>query len=308
MNDDVRIYAFCGRKRSGKGVLSNVLKEKRDAVIVTVANYLKQLCCSILECDLDTLNKKKDDGTFFSLYPDDRWFNIIHDKTNITIDDIRHDIDGIEFTNIRQMLQIIGTDCIRKHAPQWHVNCMKDDIKKYLENGKIIAVDDVRFPNERKAIEELGGVCYYIVRPMNICVSNHESETSLTWNMFDDRHIIINEDSLQTFIDNFKWHLENNFDESKNYSLFLSEKFHYTEMNVLFGQDKNELVSEIIMQNKDYGPFINYGIIRFKPYTKDTERMFLNSVYRKTTTNNNSDAYYILYNPLINENLKLYIT
>ena len=25
-----KIYAFCGRKRSGKGVLSNIIKEKYD--------------------------------------------------------------------------------------------------------------------------------------------------------------------------------------------------------------------------------------------------------------------------------------
>lgn len=303
-----RIYAFCGRKRSGKGVLSNIIKEKYDGVIVTVANYLKYICCDILECSLDELNSNKDNGITFSLYPDERWVDIIHTKTDIDRDLIKADIFNIEFTNIRQMLQVIGTDCIRKHNPNWHVNCMKSDLKKYISEGKVIAVDDVRFPNERKAIEELGGECYFIIRPMNIGVSNHISETSLLWNMFDDNHIIINEDDLETFKNNFIIHCDNNFENDKTHSLFLAEKFHYTDMNILFGQEHNTLVDEILSQNKEYGPFIRNGVIRFKPTSFQLHREFVSRIYRKNITDDiNPDTYYIVYNPLINENLKLYL-
>ena len=38
-----KIFAFAGRKRSGKGLLSLGLKEKMDnVVILTIANYLKE--------------------------------------------------------------------------------------------------------------------------------------------------------------------------------------------------------------------------------------------------------------------------
>jgi hypothetical protein len=303
-----KILAFAGRKRSGKGVLSNIIKEKYDGVIVTVANYLKFICCDILNCTLDELNQKKDNGTTFSLYPDERWFKIISGKTGIDVKLIENDLSGINFTNVRQMLQVIGTDCIRKHNPDWHVNCMIKDIKSYISNGKTVAVDDVRFPNERKAIEELGGECFFIIRPINANISNHISETALTWNMFDEKHIIINEDTLNEFKENFEWHLDNNFAENKIHSLFLSEKFHYSDMNILFGQFQNEIVNEIISQNKNYGPFIRSGVIRFSASTTEIHRWFLNSIYRKNCKNDiNSDTYYIVYNPLINENLKIYL-
>lgn len=303
-----KIFAFAGRKRSGKGVLSNIIKKKYDGVIVTVANYLKFICCDILNCTLDELNQKKDNGTVFSLYPDERWFKIISIKTGIDVKLIENDLSEIHFTNVRQMLQVIGTDCIRKHNPDWHVNCMIEDIKMYISNGKTVAVDDVRFPNERKAIEELGGECFFIIRPINANISNHISETALTWNMFDDKHIILNESSLDKFEKNFEWHLDNNFSENNMYSLFLSEKFHYTKMNILFGQNKNEIVDEIILQNKDYIPFIKKGIIRYKTVSDKQHRQFLRDIYRKYNINDiNFNGYYILYNPLINENLKIYL-
>lgn len=303
-----KIYAFCGRKRSGKGVLSNIIKEKYDGIIVTVANYLKYICCDILKCGLDELNQKKDDGTVFSLHPDSRWFDIINHKTGIDIELIKNDISGIEFTTIRQMLQVIGTDCIRKHNPNWHVNCMKEDLKKYISEGKTVAIDDVRFPNEREAIEELGGECFFIVRPMNISVSNHISETALIWDMFDEKHIIINEDSLETFKENFIWHLDNNFSENKIHSFFLSEKFHYVDMNILFGLSQTEIVDEIIKQNKEYEPFIKNGIIRFKAISEEMHKTFLMNIYRKFLSDSMSvNNYHIIYNPLINENLKIYL-
>ena len=42
-----------------------------------------------------------------------------------------------------------------------------------------------RFPNEVKMINELGGDCWFIVRPKMDNVSNHESETALKWQDFD---------------------------------------------------------------------------------------------------------------------------
>lgn len=308
MIENNKIYAFAGRKRSGKGVLSNILKDKYDAEIVTVANYLKYLCCDILECDLEALNTKKDDGTVFSLCPDERWYSIINEKTGISISDIKNDISNIEFTNIRQMLQVIGTDCIRKHNEQWHVNCMKEDIKRYLSEGKLVAVDDVRFPNEKKAIEELGGICYFIVRPINNNVSNHVSETSLVWNMFDENHIIINDSSLEGFRNKFISHLENNMNDLDSDFLLSERTDIYTSMNVSFGLTKLPIIDDIISQNKDNKNFLEKGIISFKPSNTDTHRDFLSRVYNKSSDGDiGCHASYILYNPLINENLKVYL-
>jgi hypothetical protein len=79
-----------------------------------------------------------------------------------------------------------------------------------INKDKDYVIDDVRFPNEKKMIEELGGECWFIVRPTLDNISNHESETSITWNNCWNR-IIINDSTLpillfkwETFISNYK--------------------------------------------------------------------------------------------------------
>ena len=62
MTDKRKIIGFAGRKRSGKTCLAKVLQENEGAVIITIADYLKRLCCKLLEMSYDELieTKKKD--------------------------------------------------------------------------------------------------------------------------------------------------------------------------------------------------------------------------------------------------------
>lgn len=191
-----KIIAFAGRKRSGKTELSNFLKEEYDAVVITIASYLKELCANILSCDMNELLHMKDDGTIFEYNLNKKCLNILHDKTKISKDVIEKEIGNVTFTNVRQMLQVIGTDLIRKYNPNWHVEQMINEIKSY--NGtRLITIDDVRFPNEKEAIEQLGGEVFFIIRTSNcLNVSNHISERSLTWKAFDDNHIILNDSTV----------------------------------------------------------------------------------------------------------------
>lgn len=192
-----RIIAFAGRKRSGKTELSKFLKEEYDAVIITIASYLKELCAELLSCDINELLLMKDDGTVFEYNLNEKWLNILHNKTNIAKDVIEKEMGNITFTNVRQMLQIIGTDLIRKYNPNWHVEQMVNEIKSY-DGTRLITIDDVRFPNEKEAIEQLGGEVFFIIRTSNcLNVSNHISERSLTWKAFDDKHIIVNNDTVE---------------------------------------------------------------------------------------------------------------
>ena len=87
-----KIYGFAGRKRSGKGVLCNVIKENdKNVVILTIANYLKQMCCDILGIDLTLLNERKDNGYKYNIKPTNKWYDIIHNRTQIPIDTIIND-------------------------------------------------------------------------------------------------------------------------------------------------------------------------------------------------------------------------
>ena len=307
-----KLFGFCGRKRSGKTTLSKIVAEKYNGVILTVANYLKYMCCDILECSIDELNTKKDDGTTFSIYADERWLDIISNQTGIQREVIKNDLYGIEFKNIRQVLQIIGTDCIRKHQPDWHVNCLKKDIVVNLSKGKTVAVDDVRFPNEREAIEGFNGECYFIVRPITSCISNHISETALMWNMFDEKHVIINDSDIDTLSTNFKKHLDYDFTANFKYPILQYEKLgqYMFGHNKYFGLEKTPIIDKIIEQNKNTDLFNESGAFRFKPSSIEEYNTFLNELYIDHYPYHNieyGNIYYLVYNPLIIENLKKWI-
>ena len=83
-----------------------------------------------------------------------------------------------------------------------------------MNNEQKYVIDDVRFPNERKMIEELGGTCWFIIRPKLDNVSNHLSETALKWQEFEN--IIVNDKSLEYL--KYRWNIfiEDDYIESLN--------------------------------------------------------------------------------------------
>lgn len=250
-----KIIAFAGRKRSGKTELSNFLKEEYDAVVITIASYLKELCANILSCDMNELLRMKDDGTIFEYNLNKKCLNILHDKTKISKDVIEKEIGNVTFTNVRQMLQVIGTDLIRKYNPNWHVEQMINEIKSY--NGtRLITIDDVRFPNEKEAIEQLGGEVFFIIRTSNcLDVSNHISERSLTWKEFDDNRIIFNNDTIDKVKEKLqKWYTE---------VLTLIEKdiVNIPKTAREFGYTWNKEVENIVEKIKNDETFNTKGIV-----------------------------------------------
>jgi hypothetical protein len=71
-----------------------------------------------------------------------------------------------------------------------------------IDTNKDYVIDDVRFPNEKALVEELGGDCWFVVRTTLDNISNHESETSIKWNDCWNK-IIINDTTLSNL--KFKW-------------------------------------------------------------------------------------------------------
>lgn len=250
-----KIIAFAGRKRSGKTELSKFLKEEYNAVIITIASYLKELCAELLSCNMNELLQMKDDGSVFEYKLNEKWLNILHNKTNIPKDIIEKAIGNVTFTNVRQMLQVIGTDLIRKYNPNWHVEQMVNEIKSY--NGtRLITIDDVRFPNEKEAIEQLGGEVFFIIRTSNcLNVSNHISERSLTWGAFDDNHIILNDSTVDKL--------------QKKLQMWYNEVLTLIEKDIInipmsareFGFIWNTEVKQIIEKIKEDETFDSKGIV-----------------------------------------------
>lgn len=270
-----RIIGFAGRKRSGKSELATFLHEQFGAVIITIASYLKQMCCELLECSYSELSLMKDNGTTFSKTVTKKWVDIINNKTNIDKEIIINEIGGITFTNVRQMLQVIGTNLIRQHNPNWHIEQMLKEINSF-DNNTLIAIDDVRFPNEKEAIEQLGGEVIFIIRTHDcLNVSNHISERSLTWRNFEENCVIFNENTINEFINKF-FHWYNQETET------LGSKLKEYSKNNDFGLELNEEVIEVVNNIKTNGEeFNNIGIIKHNGQT--------------------------IYNPYVTENIKRWL-
>lgn len=305
-----KIIAFAGRKRCGKTTLAKYLKEEENAVIITIADFLKHLCCKLMNMSYEDLIINKDNNYTFDIIPDERWFKIIDNETHIGVDNIKKELHDKHITSIRQLLQVIGTDVIRKYDEDWHVNKMIEEINSYSDD-KLIVIDDVRFPNEKNAILNLGGDVFFIIRSNSLSVSNHPSETALKWQDFEDDKVIINNYSnVDAFLLNFKVHYVNHFDIFIPKSILLSENEDYKNCSK-FGyeniKDCENLLYRILQQIKTDKLFWDFGLIKFKTCDRNLAEKYIKYV---DTNVKNLDYYcniFITNNPLIVENLKVYL-
>lgn len=189
------LIGFAGRCYSGKSELAKICEEY-GYKIMSFGYPLKKLISDLLSVSIEDINrlKKVDSEYFFK----DMDMMFISKETEIPYEYVKEVIENKTFKNTREIMQFIGTDLIRKYNNDWHVN----RIKSMLEPNEKYVFDDVRFPNERKMIEDLGGNCWFIVRPKLDCISNHESETSLRWQEFDN--VLVNDKDLGTLQLNWK--------------------------------------------------------------------------------------------------------
>lgn len=201
------IIGLAGRKESGKTELALICNEYGYKTI-SFATPLKTLIANLLGITIKQVNELKKVNNTYVLQNMDLVF--LSQETDIPLDIVKEKCGEKSFKNTREIMQYIGTDLIREYNPNWHVNKTKETI--LLDKEQSYVIDDVRFPNERKMIEELGGTCWFIVRPKLDNVSNHLSETALKWQEFEN--IIINDKSLEYL--KYRWNIfiEDDYNES----------------------------------------------------------------------------------------------
>lgn len=105
-------------------------------------------------------------------------------------------LDVLQGKTPRHAMQTLGTE--------WGRDCIDENLwvrsglaraKAYLEQGRSVVLDDIRFPNEAQAIEDAGGFMVRVVRPGAEITVPHPSEGSLAdW---DFAATIINDSSLE---------------------------------------------------------------------------------------------------------------
>ena len=191
------VIGFSGRMRSGKTELSKIC-EQHGFKILYFALPLKQLCADIMGMTIEELNNAKNANTPINITLNEEICEYLSQETDISLSDTREVCLLKTIHSVRELLQFIGTDYIREYNTDWHVN----KIKEMINPNENYAIDDVRFLNEKRMIEELGGDCWFVTRTTLDNISNHISETSIKWGDCWNK-IIINNSTLQEL--QFKW-------------------------------------------------------------------------------------------------------
>ena len=193
-----KIISFSGKKSSGKSEMCKI-SEKYGYTPISFADSLKEIVCNCLNISRSQLEKEKDNKNVYNL---EKNIKFISEKTLIDENIVSKLIVEKNFNSIREILQIIGTDLIRTHDPDWHVNRTREILENNPE--KYYCCGDTRFKNEKMLIEDLNGQTFYIIRPNNNVVDTHVSENELSSDHFSN--IIVNNKSkreLEDYIDNY---------------------------------------------------------------------------------------------------------
>lgn len=308
-----RIFGFAGRMRSGKGILAHAVEENFDGEIITVADALKKLVIEIIPhvcSNIMELNAVKNRGDILDCGISDKDIKLISDRTSVPYEDVERECKNKgQWVDVRDMLQFIGTNIIRKYNPDWHVEKLIANIQNSSKDT--VCVDDVRFPNERQAIEKLGGTVFFVIRPQSEILTNHPAETSLAWQNFLNKRIIINDSSESVLQENFTQAVKDNFRWQSENRIFLSANEGYFADNVNFGYEhRNEHLQLIygMIRNKTQSYFQKHGIIIYDANNATEANNFVIRVKKQSKEIYHCGHRFVLYNPLIFENLKMYLT
>ena len=283
------IIGLCGRLKSGKTELAKVC-ENFGYERIYFALPLKRLCADLLDTSIEQLNKAKAERYEIGVTIGKDMCEIISEETNIPLDKVMSVCNGVTIKDVRHMLQFIGTDLIREYNVNWHV----DKMREMLDKDKNYVIDDVRFPNEKKLIEELGGDCWFVTRTTLENISNHSSETSITWKQCFNK-VIINNSTLHNLI--FKWEVF-----MDNYSR--SSQIRDEEFNNILQNGLNEDIAplsmlDVLLISKAFFTYVP------KEFNKgDIDEITMNedkSVFVKHT----NGSIEVIDNPLTIEDLKI---
>ena len=281
------IVGLAGRMGSGKSTLSNELL-KKGFKKVAFADYLKKSLSETYEIDLYRMYNpvKKSELLENDILWNENYANKLFNICNIN--DFNIKIENKKFSTLRELMQYVGSDVLRVYDKDFHV---KKTIEQLSDNENYV-FDDFRFPNELEALQKKGTKCYFILRPENNVISNHISETSLNWSNFDNH--IINDDSIQKFIDNFiNYEYKSNKDKYNIFSFLYPDKdsAYFAGLLSAIGTIKKEDKPKIHLK------CTNENIIKqFASFVNATD-----NVYKEK-----EDFILSFYSPYIIENLKFW--
>lgn len=222
----MKIIGFIGPKGSGKDTAAGILvKAKKARNKLSFAGPLKEICSEVFDISLNNFNDPalKELPLAKPIQLNSRVLRQVKIACAARLPEIDPEtemfryvstcpINGVEHRickTPRELLQIIGTDLIRKNMyKDWHLEAAFSDlVLGKLAPSATYCVTDIRFPNELELLQNKFGdafTAYYVERPeaeKALEESTHESEKNVIVlrSMIGDKNVLKNTKGLKEF-------------------------------------------------------------------------------------------------------------
>lgn len=149
------LIGITGQKFSGKSTVAKMLSEMLGYKVVSFADKLKDITCVLSGCTRENLEDY--DFKEGQLIPKYLWAYC----------------GDAEMPTYRAFLQHFGSEVMRGVNDNIWIDCTLDNC------GENAIIADCRFPNEAKAIKELGGIIIRVEREGLESNDTHRSETAM---------------------------------------------------------------------------------------------------------------------------------
>lgn len=165
------VIAIAGRRLSGKSTASQHLIQQGYQRI-SFAGYLKKTIAILYSIPEEHLSDQEiKEKVLETPLP---WDANTRTELGKIIQESVPEIEHPPFQTYREAMQFIGTEVCRAIDIQFHV---KKTLQS-LEAGKKYVIDDLRYQNEKEALDQIGAWSTFLVRPIRN-ISLHTSENSL---------------------------------------------------------------------------------------------------------------------------------
>lgn len=155
------IIGICGKKRSGKDTIGKFIAASYGYRLDSFAAPIRSFTCELLGISPSVLELVKE-----------------------------HPMSVIDGKSPRDLMQQLGTEFMRGNYGQdvW----VRSLVGRIKDNT---VVTDIRFDNEAKAIKDLGGKVFHVVRDLKDSKDTHASEKGIDPNLVDIK--VLNNSTLE---------------------------------------------------------------------------------------------------------------
>lgn len=183
----MKIIGISGKKGAGKDCVADFFVNGEKFKKLALATPLKQMLSSVFELDIKYFDDEKLKEAELPYFITIEYHHInkieryVSEVWGFTVDYVAQhsfiDFVGTEIRTARKLMQLVGTDMLRKH--------IRDDLFIVLLFTKIkelscdVVVSDVRLKNEREALKKAGAKLMLIKRDALENKDKHISENDL---------------------------------------------------------------------------------------------------------------------------------